>query len=321
MMRMLFLLFVSALSLLVVNAQATDYPAAPVKLIAPFAPGGSIDTVARVLSTQLSQELGQPVVVENRSGAAGNVGFEAVARSAPDGYTLAVAGTTLAVNVSLYKNLRYNALTDLAPITQLVAQPNVLVVPRELPVKNVEELIAYAKANPGKLNYGSSGAGASQHLAGELFKRHAGIDIVHVPYRSGGPAMTDVVAGRLQLMFETIPGSLPFVRSGQVRALAVTGEQRSPALPDVPTVREAGVDKFVAVGWLGIVAPANTPAPIVEKLNAAIRKAVGTPLVSQRLTELGLEVKLSTPNEFSDLINREVEAFRKLITDAKISLD
>jgi tripartite-type tricarboxylate transporter receptor subunit TctC len=320
-MRMLFLLSVSALSLLVVNARATDYPAAPVKLIAPFAPGGSIDTVARVLSTQLSQELGQPVVVENRSGAAGNVGFEAVARSAPDGYTLAVAGTTLAVNVSLYKNLRYNALTDLAPITQLVAQPNVLVVPRELPVKNVEELIAYAKANPGKLNYGSSGAGASQHLAGELFKRHAGIDIVHVPYRSGGPAMTDVVAGRLQLMFETIPGSLPFVRSGQVRALAVTGEQRSPALPDVPTVREAGVDKFVAVGWLGIVAPANTPAPIVEKLNAAIRKAVGTPLVSQRLTELGLEVKLSTPNEFSDLINREVEAFRKLITDAKISLD
>jgi tripartite-type tricarboxylate transporter receptor subunit TctC len=320
-MRMLFLLSVSALSLLVVNARATDYPAAPVKLIAPFAPGGSIDTVARVLSTQLSQELGQPVVVENRSGAAGNVGFEAVARSAPDGYTLAVAGTTLAVNVSLYKNLRYNALTDLAPITQLVAQPNVLVVPRELPVKNVEELIAYAKANPGKLNYGSSGAGASQHLAGELFKRHAGIDIVHVPYRSGGPAMTDVVAGRLQLMFETIPGSLPFVRSGQVRALAVTGEQRSPALPDVPTVREAGVDKFVAVGWLGIVAPANTPAPIVEKLNAAIRKAVGTPLVSQRLTELGLEVKLSTPNEFSDLINREVEAFRKLITDAKILLD
>src|SRR4030088_1974889 len=247
----------SLLLLLSSAVQAQNYPTKPVKLVVPFAPGGSVDIVARIVGQQLSEDLGQSIVVENRAGAGGNIGFEAVAKAKPDGYTLAMASSTMAVNVSLYRTIGYDPLKDFAPISLIALQPNVLMVNPSLPVKSVAELIAYAKANPGALNFGSSGIGASQHLAAELFKRGAGVDIVHVPYR--GDAMIDLMAGRLQMMFETLPVSLSYAQSGQLRAIAITVDERSKMLPDVPTVSEAGLSGFVSRGWLGVAAPAKTP--------------------------------------------------------------
>jgi tripartite-type tricarboxylate transporter receptor subunit TctC len=314
----------AALSLLLLfspAAQSDDYPSKPIKLVVPFAPGGSVDIVARILSQRLSEDLGQSVVVDNRTGAGGNIGFEAVAKAKPDGYTLGMASSTLAVNVSLYRSIGYDPLKDFAPISLVAMQPNVLMVNPSLPVKSVTELIAYAKANPDKLNFGSSGIGASQHLAAELFKSRTGIEMIHVPYKGGGPAMADLVAGRIQLMFETIPSSLPYIQSGQLRALAVTVEGRSGQLPDVPTVAEAGVAGFVSRGWLGVMAPAGTPQAIIDKMNAAVHKAVTDPAITKRLVDLGLQIKLSTPAEFSAFIAREVAGFRTLIADAKIPME
>jgi tripartite-type tricarboxylate transporter receptor subunit TctC len=300
---------------------AAEYPTGPITLVVPFAPGGSVDTVARIVGNEVSKEIGQPIIILNRSGAAGNVGYEGVARAQPDGYTLLMASSPLAVNVSLYHKLGYDPITDFAPISLVALQPNLLVVSPELPVKTLAELIAYAKANPGKLNFGSSGTGTSQHLAGELFKRRAGVDIVHVPYRGGGPAMVDLVAGRLQMMFETIPSSLPYAQSNRVRAIAITVDERSKMLPDVATVSEAGMPGFVSRGWLGVAAPAKTPKPIIDKLNAAIRKALETPSVADHLTELGLQVKTTSPSEFATFIGQEISDYRNIITSAKITLD
>ncbi|WP_422033867.1 Bug family tripartite tricarboxylate transporter substrate binding protein [Reyranella sp.] len=302
------------------GAGAQPYPDKPVKLVIPFAPGGSVDIVGRILAQALGEELKQSIVVENRAGAGGNIGFEAVAHAKPDGYTLLMASSNLAVNVSLYRTIGYDPLKDFAPISLVAIQPNVLMVHPSLPVKTVPELIAYAKANPGKLNFGSSGIGASQHLAGELFKSRTGVDMVHVPYKGGGPAMADLVAGRIQLMFETIPSSMSYVRSGQLRAIAVTTEERSAQLPDVPTVRET-VTGVVSRGWLGVAAPAGTPQPVVDRLNGAIHKVIALPEVTKRLSDLGLQVKVSTPAEFSSFIASEVKDFRRLITDAKIPVE
>lgn len=302
------------------GAAAQPYPDKPIKLVVPFAPGGSVDIVGRILAQSLGEELKQSIVVENRAGAGGNIGFEAVAHAKPDGYTLLMASSNLAVNVSLYRTIGYDPLKDFAPISLVALQPNVLMVHPSLPVKTVSELIAYAKANPGKLNFGSSGIGASQHLAGELFKSRAGVDMVHVPYKGGGPAMADLVSGRIQLMFETIPSSMSYVRSGQLRAIAVTTEERSAQLPDVPTVRET-VTGVVSRGWLGVAAPAGTPQPIVDRLNGAIHKVIALPEVAKRLSDLGLQVKVSTPAEFSSFIASEVKDFRTLITDAKIPVE
>ena len=306
--------------LMAVGAGAQPYPDKPIKLVVPFAPGGSVDIVGRLLAQSLGEGLKQTIVVENRAGAGGNIGFEAVAHAKPDGYTLLMASSNLAVNVSLYRTIGYDPLKDFAPISLVALQPNVLMVHPSLPVKTVPELIAYAKANPGKLNFGSSGIGASQHLAGELFKSRTGVDMVHVPYKGGGPAMADLVGGRIQLMFETIPSSMSFVRSGQLRAIAVTTEERSAQLPDVPTMQET-VTGFVSRGWLGVAAPAGTPQPIVDRLNDAILKAIADPAVAKRLTDLGLQVKVSTPAEFSSFIASEVKDFRTLITDAKIPVE
>ncbi|MGH8432071.1 MAG: Bug family tripartite tricarboxylate transporter substrate binding protein [Solimonas sp.] len=309
------------LSLLLLSSpvvQAQDYPSKPVTLVVPFAPGGSVDIVGRILAQRLSEDLGQSIVVENRAGAGGNIGFEAVAKARPDGYTLGMASSTMAVNVSLYRTIGYDPLKDFAPISLVAMQPNVLMVNPSLPVTSVAELIAYTKANPGKLNFGSSGIGASQHLAAELFKSRTGVDMIHVPYKGGGPAMADLVAGRIQLMFETIPSSIPYIRSGQLRALAVTVDERSAQLPDIPTVSEAGVRGFVSRGWLGMMAPAGTPRAIIDKMNAAVHKAVTDPSVSKRLTDLGLQIRLSTPAEFGAFIAAEVADFRTVIADAKI---
>jgi len=302
------------------DAAAQPYPDKPIKLVVPFAPGGSVDIVGRILAQSLGEELKQSIVVENRAGAGGNIGFEAVAHAKPDGYTLLMASSNLAVNVSLYRTIGYDPLKDFAPVTLVAIQPNVLMVHPSLPVKTVPELIAYAKANPGKLNFGSSGIGASQHLAGELFKSRTGVDMVHVPYKGGGPAMADLVGGRIQLMFETIPSSMSYVRSGQLRAIAVTTEERSAQLPDVPTVQET-VTGVVSRGWLGVAAPAGTPQPIVDQLNGAIHKVIALPEVTKRLTDLGLQVKVSTPAQFSGFIASEVKDFHTLITDAKIPVE
>jgi len=320
-MRKLLCALGASLLLSAAPSQAADYPTEPIKLIVPFAPGGSVDTVARILGQELTKELGQSIVVENRAGAGGNIGFEAVAQAKPDGYTLLMASSPLAVNVSLYKSLGYDPVKSFAPVSLVALQPNVLIVNPELPVKTVAELIEYGKANPGKLNFGSSGLGASQHLSGELFKRRTGIDMVHVAYRGGGPAMTDLVAGRIQLMFETIPSSIPYITSGQLRPLAVTVEKRSPQLPDVPTMAEAGVTDFVSRGWLGMAAPAGTPQPIIDKLNAAVVKALAEPAIAKRLTELGLVVDGSSPAEFASFLEAEIGAFHTLITEANITLN
>jgi tripartite-type tricarboxylate transporter receptor subunit TctC len=314
-------LSVILLSLLSPVAWGDDYPSKPVKLIVPFAPGGSVDIVGRILAQQMGEDLRQSIIVENRAGAGGNIGFEALAKSAPDGYTLGMASSTMAVNVSLYKSIGFDPLKDFAPISLVAMQPNVLMVNPELPVKTVTELIAYAKANPGKLNFASSGVGASQHLAGELFKSRTGVDMIHVPYKGGGPAIADVVAGRVQVMFETIPNSISYIQSGQLRALAVTVNERSAQLPNVPTMTEAGVQGYESRGWLGVMAPAGTPQPIVDRLVAAVHKAVAAPAVNKRLVELGLEIKTSTPAEFSAFIATEVKDFRTLITDAKIPME
>jgi tripartite-type tricarboxylate transporter receptor subunit TctC len=302
-------------------ADAAEYPTKPIMLIVPYAPGGSVDTVARIVGNEVSNEIGQSIIIENRSGAAGNIGFETVARALPDGYTLLMASSPLAVNVSLYRKLGYDPVKDFAPISLVALQPNLLVVSHKLPVKTLAELIVYAKTNLSELNFGSSGVGTSQHLAGELFKRRAGVDIVHIPYRGGGPAMIDLVDGRLQMMFETIPSALPHVQSGQVRAIAITVGERSKMLPNVPTVSEAGLPGFVSRGWLGVAAPAKTPKPIIDKLNAAITKTLAMPSVADRLTELGLQVKSTSPSEFATFIDQEIKDYRIIITDAKITLD
>jgi tripartite-type tricarboxylate transporter receptor subunit TctC len=311
--------FLAAALLPSTAVRAAEYPTGPISMVVPFSPGGSSDTVARVIGNAIGKELGQPVIILNRSGAGGNIGFEMAARAQPDGYTLLMASSPLAVNVSLYHKLGYDPIKDFSPISLVAMQPNLLVVNPELPVKTLAELIAYAKANPGKLNFGSSGIGTSQHLAAELFKRRAGVDIVHVPYR--GDAMIDLVGGRLQMMFETLPVSMSYAQSGQLRAIAITVDERSKMLPDVPTVSEAGLPGFVSRGWLGVAAPAKTPKPIIDKLNVAIRKALETPSVADRLTELGLQVKPTSPSEFATFIDQEITDYRNIITSAKITLD
>jgi len=318
-------LFLAAVFALATLGQAafadSSYPNQPIRLLVPFAPGGSSDTVARVVGQEMAKILGQSIVVDNRSGASGNIGFENVARATPDGYTLLMASSPLAVNVSLFKKIGYDPIKDFAPISLVALQPQLLVVHPSLNVHTVQELIDYAKAHPGELNYGSSGPGASQHLAGFLFTQMTGTNMLHVPYRGGGPAMTDLIAGRLQLMFETIPSAIVYAKSKQVRAIAITDKKRSATLPDLPTVAESGVPGYSATGWLGIMAPAGTPPDIIAKLNAAILKALENSNVRDRLTQLGLEVVGDTPQEYSKFLKDEIAFYKKLVADAKINLD
>jgi tripartite-type tricarboxylate transporter receptor subunit TctC len=321
-MALLRLILVASVALFGPGARADDYPDKPVKMVVPFPAGGSIDIVARLVGQELAKTLGQGVVVDNRSGAGGSIGTDAVAKAAPDGYTLLMgSASSLAANRALYRKLAYDPEKDFSAISLVALQPNVLLVHPSLPAKTVAELIAYAKANPGELNYGSAGAGTSQHLAAELFRSRTGVDIVHVPYRGGAPALIDLMAGQVQLMFETIPTAIQPVQAGQLRALAVTTVKRSSMLPDLPTMAEAGVAGYVARGWIGLVAPAGTPAAIVEKLGRATQAIVRTPEITRRLTELGLEVAASSPAEFGDFIRTEVAAFKDVVAGANISLD
>ncbi len=300
-------------------AQSDNYPTRPIRFIAANAPGGGLDITARAITPKLTAVLGQQVIVDYRAGAAGSVAAEIVAKSAPDGYTIMVASIGgLAVNTHLYKGLGYDPLRDLAAITWAVSGSNVLVVHPSVQAKSVQELIALAKAQPGKLSYGSSGAGNAGHLAGELFKGMAGVNMVHIPYKGGAPAMIDLLAGQIHLIFSSAPTAVPQVKNGKIRGLAVTTLKRSVVLPDLPTVSEAGLPGFEADNWYGVVTTMKTPRPIIDRLNVEIVKALHAPDVKQLLLTQGLEVRTSTPQEFGAYIKSEYEKWGKVIRTAGI---
>jgi tripartite-type tricarboxylate transporter receptor subunit TctC len=300
-------------------AQTDRYPTRPIRFIAANAPGGGLDITARAINSKLTAALGQQVIVDNRAGAAGSVAAEIVARSAPDGYTIMVGSIGgLAVNPHLYKGLGYDPLRDHAAITWATSGSNVLVVHPSVPAKSVKELIGLAKAQPGKLSYGSSGAGNAGHLAGELFNGMAGVKMVHIPYKGGAPAMIDLLAGQIHLIFSSAPTAVPQVKNGRIRGLAVTTSKRSVVLPDLPTVAEAGLPGFEADNWYGVVTVAKTPRPIIDRLNAEIVKALHAPDVKQLLLTQGLEVRTSTPDEFGAYIKSEFGKWGKVIKAAGI---
>lgn len=294
-------------------AWAQAYPTRPVRLIAPFPPGGVIDLFARLIGQWLSERLGQPVVIENRVGAGGNVGTEAVVRAPPDGYTLLQVGTNNAWNASLYDKLNFNFIRDIAPVATIYRGSSVLVVHPSFPTNSVPELIAYAKAHPGKINMASGGIGSAQHVYGEMFKMMTGVDMLHVPYRGGGPALADLLAGQVPLMFDTMATSIEHIRAGKLRALAVTGARRAEVLPDIPTVGEF-VPGYEASGWQGIGAPGNTPAEIIGKLNQEINAGLADPRIKARIADLGYTVFASSPADFGKFIAEETEKWAKVIT-------
>ena len=308
-----------ALALLTSNASAQTYPDKPIRILVGFAAGGPADITARLIGDRLSEAWGKPVVVENITGAAGNLATDRVAKSAPDGYTLlAAASATIVTNPSLYQKLPFDPVKDLAPITQAVYTPNILAVHPDVPARSVQELVAYARANPGKLTFGSAGPGTSQHLAGELFKTMAGIDIQHVPYRGIAAVMPDLIAGRLTMVFGNISAVLPFVRDGKLRPLAVTSTRRYGSVPDLPTMIEAGFRDFDSTAWFGLMAPAGTPVDIIDKLHRESVRILALPDVRKRFDELGIEVIGNTPAEFAAVIAAETPQWAKVIRDAGI---
>jgi tripartite-type tricarboxylate transporter receptor subunit TctC len=303
-------------------AQGTaSYPDRPIKLVVPYPPGGSTDPVARLLAQDIAPRLGQPIVVDNRPGAAGSIGTEAVARAAPDGYTVLLHTSVIATDPTLKKNAAYDVKRDLAPITLAVTGPYLVVVNPSLPVKNVAELIAYAKANPGKLFYGSAGQGSSGHLIGELFKQAAGLEMTHVPYKGGGPSITGLMGNEVQLLFDTLGGSRALAERGKLRALAVTSPARSPVMPSVPTVSESGLKDFEAVYWLGIFAPAKTPQPIVDRLYREIKQSLDNPEIKAKLLEQGNVAQALPPAEFAKALDADIQRYKKVIETAKITLE
>ena len=304
------------------GALAQDWPSKPLRFIAPNLPGGPTDILARLIGQKLAESLGQPVVIENRAGAAGNIGTEAAAKAPPDGYTLVTGNNaTFGANVSLYKRLGFDPVKDFAPVILVATQPNILVVHPSLPVNSVRELIALAKARPGQLNYSGSGMGANAHLAAELFKSMTGTSIVHIPYKSAAPALTDLIAGQTQLMFATALSVVPYIKANRVRALGVTTAKRSRSVPDVPTIAEAGVPGFEASTWHGVLVPAGTPVAIVDRLNAEINRTLQQADVRDRLAALGAEIVGGTPKEFTDHIQREIPKWAKVIKIAGVQVE
>jgi tripartite-type tricarboxylate transporter receptor subunit TctC len=311
---------VVALTLLLgTPALAQTWPDKPIRLFVGFAAGGPADIAARAVGDRLAEVLGKPVIVENVTGAAGNVATERVAKSAPDGYTLlAAASATIVTNPGLYARLNFDPVKDLAPITQIVTTPNLLVVPNDLPVKSVAELVAYAKSQSGKLSFGSAGVGTSQHLAGELFRTMAGIDLQHVPYRGIAATVPDLLAGRLTMVFGNISAMQPLYREGKARALAVTSPQRWPSVPELPTMIELGFKDFDSSAWFGLMAPAGTPQPIIEKLHQETVRILARADVRERFDLLGMAPIGNTPAEFAAVIAAETPQWAKVIRDAGI---
>ena len=303
-----------------VSAQPA-YPSRPIKVVVGFPPGQATDVIARLMATRFAEALGQPVVVDNRPGKGGSLGAELVAKSAPDGYTLLVSATApLATNVNLYPSVGYNPATDFAPVSLMAWLPFVLIVNPALPANNLAELIAYAKARPGALSYASSGNGTTAHLTMEMLKRSAGLDILHVPYKGGVAALSDVMAGQLQMGWDTALFVLPHVKAGRVRAIATASPTRSPLMPDIPAAAET-VPGFSSGAWLGLVAPAGTPREIVNRLNTELHKFMKTAEIADKLAGLGTEVLLSTPEEFQEHIKREMVKWGKAVKDSGTKLD
>jgi tripartite-type tricarboxylate transporter receptor subunit TctC len=301
-------------------ARAQAYPTRPVRIIIGFAPGSASDIVARLVGQWLSEGLGQPFIIEHRPGAANNIATEAVVRAPPDGHTLLVVSSANAVNATFYNKLNYNFIRDIAPVAGIIVVPSVLVVHPSVPAKTVPEFIAYAKANPGKLTMASGGIGSGTHLAGELFKMMAGVNMVHVPYRGGGPALIDLLGGQVQVMFPSTVSSIEYIRAGRLRALAVTTATRSDALPDVPTVDEF-VPGYEASAWFGVGAPKATPAEIVEKLNKEINAGLADPKMKARLADVGGTALSGSPADFGKLIADEIEKWAKVIRALNIKAE
>jgi tripartite-type tricarboxylate transporter receptor subunit TctC len=310
------LLALAVLLALTVPAKA-EYPDRPVRLIIPFPPGGSNDVVGRLVANQLSEKLGHKVYVDNRGGAGGVLGTEAAAAAAPDGYTLLIISIAHAVNPALYK-LNYDPIKSFTPISILATGPNVLVVNPQLPVKNVKELLALAKEKPGALDYASAGVGSFQHLGGELFKLTAGVNLQHVPYKGGGPAMQDVVAGHVKVMFSSLVQTTPFIQSGQLRALGTGGAKRNPVLPDVPTIAEAGVPGYVADNWWGIMAPAGTPKEIVDKLYRDVQATLKSPELTAAFDREGAAAVSMSTDEFAHYIEAEIAKWGRVVKEGNI---
>jgi len=310
------LLLTGALAL-ATPANAQTWPARPIQLVVPYAPGGVVDFIGRTLGQRLSQQVGQPVVIDNRPGAGGMVGIEYSARSAADGQTIVIMDPAVVINPVLQEKPLYE-LKDLATVSVVGSSPLVLVAHPSLPVNDVAQLVQYAKANPGKLNFGSAGIGTTPHMAGELLKVRTGIDATHVPYKGAGPAMADLAAGQLQFSFSSITAALPFIRDGRLRALATTGSRRSSALPNVPTVVEAGYPGFEVDLWLGVFAPANTPLPVISQLNTEMRAALKDAAVAAAFAKVGVEPRGTTPDEGARFVREETDKWSKVVVGAKL---
>ena len=293
-------------------ATAQTYPTRPVRLIIGYPPGGSADITARLLGQWLSERLGQPFVIESRPGASTNIATEAVARAPPDGYTLLLVAPANAINATLYEKLNFNFISDIAPVAGIIRFPNVMVVNPLVPAKTVPEFIAYAKANPGRLNMASSGNGSTIHVSGELFKMMTGVNMVHVPYRGGAPALTDMISGQVQVMFDNVPTSIEFIRAGKLRALAVTTATRSEVLPDLPTVADF-VPGYEASAWYGVGVPKGTPDDIIDKLNKEINAILAEPKAKARLADLGASLLAGSPADFGKLVADETEKWGKVV--------
>jgi tripartite-type tricarboxylate transporter receptor subunit TctC len=309
-------------AMLVALPAHAQYPTQPIKFVIPWGAGGSADALGRVYAEALSRQVGQPVIVENRPGAASNIGSEFVARQPGDGYTMLNASSAFATNVSLYKSIPYDPVKDFKAVAILSAVPNVLVVHPSVPAKNVAELIAYAKANPGKVNFASSGNGTTPHLSAELFKQATGVDIVHVPYRTEANATTDLIGGQVQMMFQTTPSALPHIRSGATRALMITATERLKGeLPDVPTSVESGLPKIISASWTSILVPAATPDAIVQRLNSEFAKASADPVVIDRLNKMGAQIMSGSPAQVDAFIKGEIEKWGNVVRTVGIKID
>jgi len=309
-MRKLVPLFLLLLSL---QAAAQNYPSQPIRLISPFPPGGSVDIMARLIGEPLGRELGTRIVIENRSGASGNIGMEQAARAAPDGYTLVLNTIPLVTNQSLFQNLTWDPIRDFVHIGMVATAPHALVVPRRVNANSVGELLALARANPGKLSYASAGVGTTFHFCAEMFKDETKTFILHVPYRGGGPALVDTLSGQVDMSFPTLSAALPHVKAGTLRALAVTSATRSKLLPDVPTMQEAGVKGFQFTQWLALLAPAGTPQPVVTRLNGALNAVLGSKETAEKFQQQGFDPFTTTPEEARKFLAGEVQRYARLI--------
>ncbi|MDM0024344.1 Bug family tripartite tricarboxylate transporter substrate binding protein [Variovorax saccharolyticus] len=295
------------------------YPSKPIRMVVPFPPGGSIDMTARLIGQKLSTSLGQPVLVDNRPGASGNIGMDFVAKAPKDGYTLLMVHAGLASNAHMFAKLPYDPIKDLAPVIRVADQPNVLLMNPKWPFKNVAELVAYAKANPGKLSVGTSGVGGPQDVAARRFMRMTGTDLLNVAYKGGAPALSDLVGGQIDLMFETSPTAVPYAKSGKLKALGVTGDKRIPILPEVPTVAESGVPGYRSMGWIGLVAPAGTPSPVIAKLNEQVQALLKNADTQKQITELSLEVVGGSTADFTSFVGRESDDYARFVKDFDIT--